>query len=97
MKITFTGLFFVLYCIHRCLIFPSVIVVLRKHRPGKPSAPRGRTYALFLIESASFAGFALFVAFLNRISVFGSIHPDLKVIILASAFLTLNLSLDPLM
>ncbi len=96
MKLTFSSLLFIFLWLHLYAFLPLMGRLLRRNHPAKPPAPRRTTIAFIVAHETCFAGFALLVAYWNEIPIFGSIHFDLRIIMLASAFLVLALCLDAL-
>jgi membrane protease YdiL (CAAX protease family) len=92
MPIIFSCLFFLFIWTYHHVIFPLILRKARQKHPIKqPIAPRWKSYVGGIFMTSSLAGFALLVALLNRIPVLGSTHIDLKIFLLASGFLVLNL------
>jgi membrane protease YdiL (CAAX protease family) len=97
MKVTFPALFFLYCCILRCVVIPILAArAVRRRKPRPGSAPAKRNYVSGIIWTAGFAGIAIVAAIPCRIPVFGSSRLDFKMILLALAFLLLNLSLASL-
>jgi membrane protease YdiL (CAAX protease family) len=90
------ALLFLFYCIHRCLLAPVVVAVWTRTK-GHVAPPMVRnSYVSTVTRSTLFALIALLTAFLEQIPVFGSIRLNLKTVLLAGAFLLLNLAYDRL-
>jgi hypothetical protein len=90
-------LFFLLYCIHRCILVPVVAETwARTEKYVAPSPSARRSYRTLAIKSILFAVMALVTAFLERVPVFGSSRLTLKIGLIATTFLIICMAWDRL-
>lgn len=95
MKVPPSAFLFFAYCSWRCIFIPVASMILRRRRPYK-RPPIAKAHKLALIMEPSFAAFALIIASLNEIPVFGSPRFSPELALLALAFLVASLFYDAL-
>ena len=93
MKIGIGAVLFLIYCFNACILAPIVAEVSRKRQKAQPAPTSLRkVFHASVAKSLPLAGIALFTAFKEQVPVFGSFHVNLKVFLLAAAFLVINIA-----